>query len=643
QNGEETFFHPNKTDKAEIDYVLFNRLGEDIVKGVAIEEENALNTSDHRPVYAEISIDVKAKTGAEATVIQIKPKWESCDKRVYQQSIRQNLQKFDTFLPSLTSEIDILQPLAHLNAVLKRATYDSIPNYKPDLKIKNQRRRCWSQKIQAAMKNCRLVWWEWRKAGESRNPEDPAYQKMNTAKKMLRKEQRLEAAKQRNAKIEDIMSAGNNPKTFFKLINNQRKSSNVQLHTLVVDGQVCETDKEIREGWANHFQKLATPLQSDKFDDEYKELVDADVDAISILCEAEDRPITQIKIEEVQAALKRLNNNKAADVMGLTSEHFKLGGGSLSEFLMAYLNYLVSAKRVSAVLKEGILTPIFKKGDTSDPGNYRGITVTPVLLKILEHILNARHNDIFYSTQSLLQRGFTQGCSSLNAAVILTECVLEAGSNRQELFLTTLDTQKAFDVVDHSSLLRRLYLDGVHGDDWLLIRDLYSDCSSRIKWAGGLSHPININQGVRQGGVLSTSHYKRYNNPMLLQLEERYDGVKIGSISVPHVTVADDLALLAQDQEEMQVMVWDVENNASRERYFVNPSKSHALRYSSRRNRSTDIYMYNQKIKNSESTTHLGIVRDVSGKPDIEAKISLGRKTAYSLMGAGFHGGGGVD
>ena len=38
---------------------------------------------------------------------------------------------------------------------------------------------------------------------------------------------------------------------------------------------------------------------------------------------------------------------------------------------------------------------------------------------------------------------------------------------------------------------------------------------------------------------------------------------------------------------------------------------------------------------------HLGIVRDASGKPDVEANISLGRKTADCVMGAGFHWGGG--
>ena len=48
-----------------------------------------------------------------------------------------------------------------------------------------------------------------------------------------------------------------------------------------------------------------------------------------------------------------------------------------------------------------------------------------------------------------------------------------------------------------------------------------------------------------------------------------------------------------------------------------------------------DIFIYNKKIKDSKSATHLGIVRNVDGKLDIEEKINLGRKTAHSLMGGG--------
>ena len=34
------------------------------------------------------------------------------------------------------------------------------------------------------------------------------------------------------------------------------------------------------------------------------------------------------------------------------------------------------------------------------------------------------------------------------------------------------------------------------------------------------------------------SHYKKYTNPLLLQLEEQFTEVKTGPISIPHVTVA---------------------------------------------------------------------------------------------------------
>ena len=79
------------------------------------------------------------------------------------------------------------------------------------------------------------------------------------------------------------------------------------------------------------------------------------------------------------------------DSMGLCSEHFKVGGHSVVTFVTGLVNHMIESKTVSVVLKEGILTPVYKKGGSTDPGNYRGITVTPVLLKVLEHILNNRH------------------------------------------------------------------------------------------------------------------------------------------------------------------------------------------------------------------------------------------------------------
>ena len=139
------------------------------------------------------------------------------------------------------------------------------------------------------------------------------------------------------------------------------------------------------------------------------------------------------------------------------------------------MNYIISSQNISSVLKEGLLTPIYKKGDRSNPANYRSITVTPVILKILEHILSERHNKVLHKTQSNLQKGFNAGSSSMVAALILSECIYEAKNMKSTLFITTLDGQKAFDVVDHKMLLRKLYLDGIRGNDWLLLQNLYHE------------------------------------------------------------------------------------------------------------------------------------------------------------------------
>ena len=83
------------------------------------------------------------------------------------------------------------------------------------------------------------------KAGASRNPTDPDFIRMRKANKCIRKEQRREAARRRDQQVESIMSAENDPKTFFRLVKNQRKTARQQTDKLIVDGNSCETGEEI--------------------------------------------------------------------------------------------------------------------------------------------------------------------------------------------------------------------------------------------------------------------------------------------------------------------------------------------------------------------------------------------------------------
>ena len=90
------------------------------------------------------------------------------------------------------------------------------------------------------------------------------------------------------------------------VLSNPRRTSNAQTDSLKVNGILCETPEEVCQGWAAHFQNMALPLQNEKFDSDYKRLVDMDIESVSNICEGESKHITPITEKGVQNALNKL-------------------------------------------------------------------------------------------------------------------------------------------------------------------------------------------------------------------------------------------------------------------------------------------------------------------------------------------------
>jgi hypothetical protein len=65
--------------------------------------------------------------------------------------------------------------------------------------------------------------------------------------------------------------------------------------------------------------------------------------------------------------------------------------------------------------------------------------------------------------QNKLQKGFAQGEMPIIAALILSELIAEAKSNKSPLYVAFMDARKAFDVVWHTGLFRDLYTFGITG------------------------------------------------------------------------------------------------------------------------------------------------------------------------------------
>ena len=199
-------------------------------------------------------------------------------------------------------------------------------------------------------------------------------------------------------------------------------------------------------------------------------------------------------------AISSLNANKAPDIHSITAEHLKNAPPNTVGWFRNIINKILELKRVPGPMKEGVLTPVYKNKESKlDPYSYRGITVTPVTGKVLEILIKNFIISTLFQSQRRLQAGFTRGASPLNAAFLIQECIAQAKSMNEPLYIALLDVKTAFDVVTHSSLNRKLFQDGIKGDLWKVIWDLQKDAITRIKWKNHLSEPFKIQQGVRQG------------------------------------------------------------------------------------------------------------------------------------------------
>jgi len=638
QTGSPTFFHASGNSSAEIDYILKNPTAAKMSSPVLCVGPHPDNVSDHVAVSTEVYVCTDRIQNATMSVPR--PNWEKCNKADYKRTLNEALAASIN-----TMDLQIEESVAALKEIVDRATQASIPGFCPNKpKKKKGYHKPYGQHIRDASKRSKEAWWQWKLEGAPVDHNHPTKNAMKEAKRDLRKAQRVERALQRRRELEEIMQAKDSSAMFHRLIRKQRTTTNTGTNCLVVNGISLTTPEDIMKGWASHFETLATQKTDPRYDDSYLLQTECDIETIDSIIHAKGEDITPANEEEVQSAIAKLNNNKAPDYLGFTAEHLKLGGEALHRYIAKLVNTIFKNKEVPPLLKQGTITPVFKKGDAKVPDNYRGITVTSILLKTLEHILNTRHKDIFQQTQSRLQTGFTKGTSSARSALLVTECQLEAKAAKKQLIFVTLDTRKAFDVVNHKILLRNLFLDGVPEAEWNLLRDLYKDMQACVKWLGQKSEIFKIDQGVRQGGVLSTEHYKRFNNPLLLQLENNFQGATIGNVKIPHATCADDLALLSHYDWEMRLMLSTVESYSRTHRYDINPTKSACIvQQNADKHKDKDLELEGQNIPITNQTTHLGVYRNSTGKLNVDEKINLGRRTAYSLLGAGLHGNTGLD
>lgn len=195
------------------------------------------------------------------------------------------------------------------------------------------------------------------------------------------------------------------------------------------------------------------------------------------------------------------------------------------------------------ILKTATVIPIFKQGDKKQTNNYRPITLTSTVSKLIEKCIKKRLLAFLdkYKLIDANQFGFREGSNTEKAICKVTEDILKTLDQGKKVVAIFLDLMKAFDTVDHHILLRRLENIGVRGITNNLIRSYLSGRMQSVRLNDTKSDKRLVEYGVPQGTVLAPILFNIYINGLLSVLKE-------GNV----YCFADDTVIIINDSD------WDM-------------------------------------------------------------------------------------
>jgi len=227
-----------------------------------------------------------------------------------------------------------------------------------------------------------------------------------------------------------------------------------------------------------------------------------------------------IREKDIQAKILKMNSSKSSGPDGIHIRTLQLVHQAICKPLAIIFNKSLDSGVVPQDWRDAFITPIFKKGPKSDPGNYRPVSLTSICCKIMESCLKdsiSKHleeQNLITSTQ----HGFYRGRSCTTNLLEFMEQVTELVDKGNPVDIVYLDFAKAFDKVPHGRLVKKLESLGIAGNILKWIQSWLLGRRQRVVISGSGSQWKEVQSGVPQGSVLGPTLFIIYNNDIDLEV-----------------------------------------------------------------------------------------------------------------------------
>jgi hypothetical protein len=372
---------------------------------------------------------------------------------------------------------------------IKETIHKGMENFIPKIKVNNKKntKPAWLNK--KAMRSIKKKYKLYKRYLSTKSGQDylKYIEERNFCNKTIRK-----ARKDLERTI--ALDSKTNPKKFWKYVQEKTKVSSGISTLKKPDGSLAEDDEQKADTLNNFFSSVfihenKSNLPSFTKGERSNGLFLSDV---------------RVTAQAVELKLKELDPNKAQGPDLIPPRVLKELHKELAVPLCILFNDSLETGVLPMDWNKAEVTAIFKKGNKADPGNYRPVSLTCILCKVLESFVRDSIVSFFDDNHlySECQHGFRKRRSCVSQLIGVLDELTALTDKGQAVDIIYLDFRKAFDAVPHERLLCKLQQYGIVDNLLLWIRAFLSGRSQKVRVGNYKSNEAPVLSGIPQGSIL---------------------------------------------------------------------------------------------------------------------------------------------